>query len=105
MNTGTYEYIPREEISVTARGLMEKYSGGGAVLTDDGKPVLLMLDISGDNPERIIEAVIRARAVEAFESMREIARQRGYMSDEEIEAEIAAARRERHEREKNESRD
>lgn len=104
MNT-TYEYIPREEISVTARGLMEKYSGGGAVLTDDGKPVLLMLDISGDNPERIIEAIIRARAMEAFESMREIARQRGWMSDEEIEAEIAAARRERHEREKNESRD
>ena len=107
MNTAQreiYGYMPCEEIPGAARGLVEKYSGNGAVLTDDGKPVLLILDISDDNSGRIIEAVIRARAMEAFESMREIARQKGYMSDEEIETVINKSRQERRNREQNEGR-
>jgi len=51
------------------------------------------------------EILIRVRAMEALRQMRAYAESKGWMSDEEIEAEIAAARRERHEREKNKSRD
>ena len=79
--------------------------GGGAVLTDKGRPVVLMLDISDDDPEAIIKAVRRPRASAAFESMREIAAMNGYMSDDEITAEIASARQERQGRQNLECRD
>lgn len=41
----------------------------------------------------MMKAVEQAKAMIAFSSMRAKAAARGYMSDEEIEAEIAAARR------------
>ena len=41
------------------------------------------------------KVVLRVRAMEAFESMCEIARQKGYMSDEGIETVINKSRQER----------
>ena len=52
-----------------------------------------MLDITDGSFEETLKAVRQARAMIAFNSMRAKAAERGYMSDEEIEAEIAAARR------------
>ena len=42
-----------------------------------------------------LQDVMQARAMEVFNSMRAVAAENGYMSDEEIENEIADARRER----------
>ena len=74
-------------------------SNGEAVITNEGKPMLLMLDISNVDYEAIIRAVRQAKVTAVFESMRNIAAENGYMTDEEIEAEIAAARQERRNRE------
>lgn len=71
---------------------------GEAIITNNGKPAVLMLHISEDNFELMLRAVRQAKAMIAFNDMRAIAAENGYMSDEEIEAEITAARRERHER-------
>ena len=70
-------------------------SEGEAVITNNGKPTVLMLDISEDNFEEVLRAVRQAKAMIAFNSMRKIAEDNGFMSEEEIEAEIQAAREER----------
>ena len=66
---------------------------GEVVITNNGKPTALMLDITDGSFEETLKAVRQARAMIAFNSMRAKAAEREYMSDEEIEAEIAAARR------------
>ncbi len=71
---------------------------GEAIITNNGKPAVLMLNICEDDFELMLRAVRQAKAMIAFNSMRARAAEYGYMNDEEIEAEIAAARRERHER-------
>lgn len=48
----------------------------------------------GDNFKKVSKAALRAKAAAAFNSMREKAAEKGYISDAEIEAEIAAARSE-----------
>ena len=65
---------------------------GEAVITNNGKPTAILLDIADGNFKETIEAVRQAKAIIAFNSMRNKAAAEGYMSDEEIEKEIAAAR-------------
>ena len=68
---------------------------GEVIITDNGKPTALMLNISEINFEEIVKAVRQAKAMAAFNSMRAKAAKQGYMSDEEINAEIAAYRKEK----------
>ena len=70
-------------------------SGGEAIITNNGKPAMLMLDISSNDFELILRSIRQAKAMVAFNAMRGIAAESGYMNDEEIEAEIKASRRER----------
>jgi phage-related protein len=67
---------------------------GEVIITNNGKPTALMLSISETNFDEVIKAVRQAKAMIAFNSMRAGAGKRGYMSDEEIKAEIAAYRKE-----------
>ena len=68
-----------------------KYNGE-AIITNNGKPAALMLDISEDNFEVMMQAVSQAKAMIAFNNMRSRVAARGFMSGEEIESEIEAAR-------------
>ena len=52
-----------------------------------------MLDIADGDFEETLRAVRQAKAMLAFNSMRSRAAEQGFMSDEDIEAEITAARR------------
>lgn len=65
---------------------------GEAVITNNEKPTAILLDITDGSFEETIKAIRQAKAVIAFNSMRAKAARRGYMSDEEIEAEINAVR-------------
>ena len=94
MNT-TLQGIPVYDGVYSSYGAEELVRSGGAVLTEKGRPAVLVLDISGDDPEAIIQAVRRARAKSAFENMRRTAEQNGYMPDAEIDSEIASVRLER----------
>ena len=49
---------------------------GEAVITNNGKPSVLMLDISENNFEEILRAVRQAKAMIAFNSMRATAAQK-----------------------------
>lgn len=68
---------------------------GEVVITNNGKPSVLMLDISEDNFDEVVRAVRQAKAMIAFNSMKAVAAANGYMTDSEIEEEIKAARSER----------
>ena len=65
------------------------------VITNNGKPRALMIDVDEDNFDETLKAVRQARAIMAFAKMRRKASEEGYMTPEEIDAEIAAARREK----------
>lgn len=68
---------------------------GEVVITNNGKPSVLMLDISEDNFDEVVRAIRQAKAMIAFNSMKTIAAANGYMTDSEIEEEIKTARSER----------
>ena len=65
---------------------------GEVVITNNGKPTAIMIDISDGSFEETLRAVRQAKAMIAFNSMRTKAASKGFMSEEEIEAEIEAVR-------------
>jgi prevent-host-death family protein len=67
------------------------------ILTSNGRPVAVISDVSEENVEETVAALRRARAQAAVSHMRRTAAESGLdsMTAEEIDAEIAAARRER----------
>jgi hypothetical protein len=75
-------------------------TSGEVVITNNGKPTALMLDIANDNFEEVTKAVRQAKAMIAFNSMRKKAAARGFMGEAEIEGEIAAYRLEKSEKKK-----
>ena len=69
------------------------------VITNNGRPIALLTPLSDETLEETLSAVRRARAVTAVHHMRRLAREQGLdeMTEEDIQAEIDAARRERSE--------
>lgn len=67
------------------------------VITNNGRPIALLTPLSDETLEETLSAVRRARAVNAVHQMRRLARERGLdeLSEDDIQAEIDAARRER----------
>lgn len=85
-----------KDLRVETKNICENIrQNGEAVITNNGKPALLILDISDNDFEELLRAVRQAKAMIAFNSMRATAARNGYMTETEIEAEIASARAER----------
>lgn len=70
---------------------------GDVVITSNGKPIALLSDIDENNLEEYLRNARRLRATIAVNSVQERSHKLGLdkMTDEEIEAEIAEARRNR----------
>lgn len=82
------------DLRTTPKKIWDNLSADGeVVITNNGKPTAILFDIADGSFEETLKAVRQAKAVIAFNSMRAKAAARGYMSDDEIEAEIDAARR------------
>ena len=82
------------ELRTTPKAIWSDLSSSGEfVLTNKGKPTALLLDISDGSFEETVKAVRQVNAINVFTSMRNKAAAMGFMSDVEIEAEIAAARK------------
>lgn len=62
------------------------------ILTSNGHPIALLVDLSDVEVVATLEAVRRARAQVAVSQMRRAAQARPPITEEEIEAEIAATR-------------
>lgn len=83
------------DLRTDSKSMWENLRGNGeAIITNNGKPAALMIDISEDNFEIMIQAIRQAKAMIAFNNMRSRAAAKGFMTDEEINAEIEAARKE-----------
>ena len=81
------------DLRTESKKMWEKLSEGeDVVITNNGKPSALMIDIPEDGFEEVVRAVRQARAMIAFNSMRTKAQQIGSLSDEEIDAVIAEVR-------------
>jgi prevent-host-death family protein len=92
------KFVSSREIRVNPRPVFEAAEGGDeVVITSRGKPVALLLGISGEDLEETVRLVRRARAQAAVSRMRKAAAREGLdsMSREEIGEEISAARSER----------
>lgn len=82
------------DLRTTPKSIWENLSADGeVVITNNGKPTAILFDITDGSFEETLKAVRQAKAAIAFNAMRAKAASEGYMSDEEIEAEIGAARR------------
>ena len=82
------------DLRTTPKSIWDNLSSDGeVVITNNGKPRALLIDIAEGGFEETVKAVRQAKAMLAFNSMRMKAAENGYMTDEEIEAEISAVRR------------
>lgn len=87
------DFYTVRDLRTTPKNIWDKLSSDGEVIiTNNGKPTAIMIDIADGSFEETIKAIRQAKATIAFNSMRQKASKSGYMTDEEIEAEIAAAR-------------
>lgn len=82
------------DLRTTPKNIWENLAADGeVVITNNGKPTAILLDIADGSFEETLKAVRQAKAMIAFNAMRTRAAEKGYMSDEDIAAEIAAARK------------
>jgi len=88
------QFYSVRDFRTSPKNVWDSLRTGDVVLTNNGKPAALMLDLSKGDFEETMKAVRHARALMTFKRMRERAAAAGYMTDEEINAEIAAARKE-----------
>ncbi len=65
------------------------------VITNNGKPIALLTPVSDTNLEETLSTIRRSRAINAVKSLQQISvKNKNYeLSNEEIEAEIKAARK------------
>ena len=90
------EFLNVLEFRTYPKKVWEKLAEQGEiVVTNNGKPTALMLNIENGDYDDLARAVRQARAMIALNSIRAEAAERGFLSDEEIEAEIKAYRQEK----------
>ena len=67
---------------------------GELIVTNNGKPAAILLDVKENDVEQTLRDIRRAKLLRLLTEAREEAAGRGFMSDQEIEVEIKAARAE-----------
>lgn len=94
------KFVSSREIRVNPKPVFEALEDEEVVLTSRGKPVALLLEVSGDDLEETVRLVRRAKAQAATSRLRKSAVEQGAdkLSQEEIQEEIEATRSERSER-------
>ncbi|MBR2215648.1 MAG: hypothetical protein IJ849_07830 [Selenomonadaceae bacterium] len=86
-------FYPVDEWATMSEDVMSDLSDGQEViLTEKGRPKVLMLSIPQGGFDETVRAVRSAKAMLALESMRRRAAKDGFMSDEEINTLIDEAR-------------
>lgn len=92
------KFVSSREMRVNPRPIFDSLEEDHeVVITSHGKPVALVLGVSGDDLEETVRLVRRARAQAAVSRMRKAAAQKALegMSQAEMDEEIAATRSER----------
>ncbi|MDR1001181.1 MAG: prevent-host-death protein [Clostridiales bacterium] len=89
------EFLTVRDFRTSPKIVWEKLSQNGEiVITNNGKPTALMLNIQDGELDELCAAIRQVKAIRSINNMRLVAAENDYMSDEEIEAEIQAYREE-----------
>ncbi|MDR1604435.1 MAG: type II toxin-antitoxin system Phd/YefM family antitoxin, partial [Gracilibacteraceae bacterium] len=84
----TMQFVTVRDFRSSSRDVWDKLSRDEEIIvTNNGKPTALMLHISENNFEETLRLVRQAKVLRAMNDMREEAGERGFLSDEEINAE------------------
>lgn len=95
------DFVTVRELRAESGKVWEKVEAGEEmVITRNGKPFAIVLHTSPDQLDQTLRAIRAARLQNALDDMHQRAREQGLdtLSVEEIDAEIALARKERRER-------
>ena len=93
VNEVKMEFLSVRELRASSSNLWQKLSRDGKmVITNNGKPKALVLDISNDDLEETLMSLQQVKAIKLFNSMRAEAERRGFLSEKEINEEIKAVR-------------
>ena len=65
------------------------------VVTSNGKPTAILVNVSENNLQEVLDSIRQAKAMRAFNKMRQQAANCGYLTEDEINAEIQAYRSEK----------
>jgi hypothetical protein len=90
------EFLSIREFTASPRKTQETLKRSGKIiLTNNGKPSMLVFDIAGQDFENIIDTLNRAEAMRLLEEIQMQAVRRGLdnMSMDEIDNEVAASRK------------
>ena len=87
------EFLSVREFRLSSRNAWSRLSRDGKlVITNNGKPTALLLDISNEDLEETLVTLQHVKAMRLFNQMRSMAERRGFLSEKDIEAEIQATR-------------
>jgi antitoxin (DNA-binding transcriptional repressor) of toxin-antitoxin stability system len=87
------DFLSVREFRASSREIWHKLARGGKmVITNNGKPAALLLDLSSADLEETLDALRQVRVLRLFNQLRAEAERRGFLSEAEVDAEIRAAR-------------
>ena len=87
------DFLSVREFRASSRIIWQKLSQDGKmVITNNGKPAALLLDLTKEDLEETLTTLRQAKAIRLFYRIRTEAEKRGFISKQEIETEIKAAR-------------
>jgi len=87
------DFLSVRELRSTSKNIWRKLSKDGKmVITNNGKPTALLLDLKDEDLEETLLTLRQVKAMRLFNRMRANAQQRGFLTKKEIEAEIQAVR-------------
>lgn len=87
------KFCTTQEFGALSQALLDELTAGEeVVVTKNGRPVALMIDVEDGRLEETLRTIRRAKAERAFQAMRQEAAGQGFFSSTEINAEINAVR-------------
>lgn len=90
------KFCTAQELKTLSQILLDDLAAGeDVVVTKNGRPVALMIDVEEGRLDETLLAVRRAKAAGAFRALRQQAAGEGFFTPAEIDDEIAAVRRAR----------
>ena len=88
------QFYTARELRTNTKSIWENLSkDNDVVITNNGKPYALMVGIPEGRFEETVRALRQAKAIAAMDRMRNSASKNGFMSDEEIDEAVSAARK------------
>jgi len=89
------QFVTVRDFRNSSGSIWEKLNQEGElVVTNNGKPAAILFGVKDSDVEQTLRDIRRSKLLRLLTEAREEAAERGFMSDEDIEAEIKAARAE-----------